>query len=457
MKPQPPSRWPFLATALAALLIYSLTLAPGLTWANFSSDGGELITAAVTLGIPHPPGYPTYVLLGKLFSLLPIGSIAFRFNLFSAVATAGAAGFVTAAISKQFQHRHNWAGFAAGLSLALAPLVWGQAIVTEVYGLNLLVLAAFLWALLGERPSLRTGLLLGLAMTTHLTSLFMLPLALGLTPRKKWLKLAAGMGLGLTPFLLLPWLARGNSPVIWGDPTTFSGWWWLVSGRIYQANLFSVAWPKVLDRAREWAILLARQFTWAGLPLVLFAFWPPHQDARRLRWGLLGTAVLYIFYALNYNTNDAIVILLPAILLLSFLLAPGLQRLNRWSILLPAALLLLNYNSVSLRGDDIVGTIALALLREAPENAILLTPGDQTIFTLWYWQHVEAHRSDLALIDANLTAFDWYRQRLSQQYPDILGLEIDDLSGLQQLNNGKRPFCTAALGPNEKYTLDCRQ
>ena len=79
-----------------ALLIYLLTLAPDLTLSNFGSDGGELITAAVTLGIPHPPGYPTYVLMGKLFSLLPVGTIAWRFNFFSAVAAATAAGFVSA-------------------------------------------------------------------------------------------------------------------------------------------------------------------------------------------------------------------------------------------------------------------------------------------------------------------------------------------------------------------------
>ena len=66
-----------LATAMVALGIYLLTIAPDLTWANASPDGVELITASATLGIPHPPGYPTYVVLGKLFSLLPMGTVAF--------------------------------------------------------------------------------------------------------------------------------------------------------------------------------------------------------------------------------------------------------------------------------------------------------------------------------------------------------------------------------------------
>ncbi len=442
--------------SVAAFTTYLLTIAPDLTWANFGSDGGELITASITLGIPHPPGYPTYVLLGKLFSLLPVGSIALRFNLFSAAATAGAAGLVTA-VARQLtpaDSRH-WAALATGLSFAFAPLVWGQAIITEVYGLNLLFLAAFLWLLIGKRPSLLAGLLLGLSITSHLTSLLMLPLAVGLTPRKQWAALSAGIVLGLTPILLLPWLANSNSPVIWGMPTTFSGWWWLVSGRIYHANLFSLTGPDRVNRAIKWAKLLATQFTWVGLPLITFAFYRPKRDYLPLRLGLLATAVLYILYALNYGTNDAIVLLLPALLLLSLLLTTGLRRLGGLAFLLPAALFLFNYQSVDLSGDHSVRTAVSALLRDAPENAILLTPGDQTIFTLWYFQHVEGQRSDLILIDANLVAFDWYRDRLAKRYPDILGLDKDDLPGLRQLNQAKRPFCTAALNSSTPQPLDC--
>jgi hypothetical protein len=443
-------------TSFTVCFVYLFTIAPDLTWANFGSDGGELITASMTMGIPHPPGYPTYVLLGKLFSLLPIGSVAFRFNLFSAAATAVAAGLVTA-VAQQFaptDSRH-WPALAAGLSFAFAPLVWGQAIITEVYGLNLLFLAAFLWVLIGKRPSLLVGLLLGLSITSHLTSLLMLPLAVGLTPRKRWTALSTGIALGLTPFLLLPGLAQGNSPVIWGTPATLSGWWWLVSGRIYHANLFSLTGPDWVNRAAEWAKLLAIQFTWAGLPLIAFAFYRPNHDYLRLRSGVLATAVLYILYALNYGANDAVVLLLPALLLLSLLLTAGLQRLGGLAFLLPATLLMLNYQSVNLSGDHSVRTAASTLLRDAPENAILLTPGDQTIFTLWYFQHVEAQRSDLILIDANLAAFDWYRDRLAKRYPGIRGLDKDDLPGLQQLNQAKRPFCTAALDPGAPQPLDC--
>ena len=48
---------------LLALGLYARTLAPGLTWAHNGADGGDFLAAALTHGVPHPSGYPTYQLL----------------------------------------------------------------------------------------------------------------------------------------------------------------------------------------------------------------------------------------------------------------------------------------------------------------------------------------------------------------------------------------------------------
>src|SRR5512134_545866 len=75
--------------ALVVLAIaYASTLAPGITWANNGTDSGDLITAAATLGVAHPTGYPTYLLLARFFQLIPVGSLAFRTNLLSALFAA---------------------------------------------------------------------------------------------------------------------------------------------------------------------------------------------------------------------------------------------------------------------------------------------------------------------------------------------------------------------------------
>jgi hypothetical protein len=73
-----------------ALATYSFTLAPTVTFV----DSGELIAAAHTLGVAHPPGTPLYVLLAHIAQLVPIGSVAARVNFASALFAALAAAFV---------------------------------------------------------------------------------------------------------------------------------------------------------------------------------------------------------------------------------------------------------------------------------------------------------------------------------------------------------------------------
>jgi len=75
------NKFPPIFLAFSLLLIYLGTIAPGLTWANNGADGGDLITAAATGGIPHPTGYPVYMLLARFFLFLPLGSLAFGKNL----------------------------------------------------------------------------------------------------------------------------------------------------------------------------------------------------------------------------------------------------------------------------------------------------------------------------------------------------------------------------------------
>jgi hypothetical protein len=176
-------------TAGFSILVYLLTMERDLTWANWGGDGGELITAAVTWGVPHPPGYPTYVLLGNLFGRLPFGTVAFRFHLLSALGTAVGAAYVTATVyrlgtEKTGRWNRGWllkgggvwrslTAVSAGLTFSFGALVWSQAIIAEVYGLNLALVGAAVYCLLSDRQDkgfiVLTGILLGLSITTHLT------------------------------------------------------------------------------------------------------------------------------------------------------------------------------------------------------------------------------------------------------------------------------------------------
>jgi hypothetical protein len=489
---------PALITAAVAFLVYLLTLEPDLTWANFGGDGGELITAAVTLGVPHPPGYPTYVLIGKLFSYIPIGTVAYRFNLLSGLCTAVSAGFVAGIVYRlrpaingratgERPINRAWEGdvfrgfipaVSAGLAFAFAPLVWGQAIIAEVYALNLVFVGAFLYFIftcpvgaglvpaLGDhegRPYngsavypvqsiLLIGLLLGLSITTHLTSIILLPLALLLIPYRRWLWLLPGLVVGLLPFLLLPLLAQSGSPVVWSRPDTLEGWWWLVSAQLYRPNVFGLPPPEWPVRLAEWSRLFLEQVAYVGVVLLLVGFFGRIKTYRRLLTGLTATTLLYIIYAFTYNTFDAAVLLLPALFLLSVILGFGLQYLGRAAIILPLALLWLNLSQPepgywTINQAAPVRSAADTLLATVPAEAILLTPGDPTLTAMWYFHHVEGKRPDIIIIDGNLFQFTWYREQLGRDYPFLQHLAQDDLPGFIEQNRQSRPLCETSLIP----------
>src|SRR5947208_5437584 len=84
------------AVFAAALLLYVRTLAPSV----LPGDYAEFQMCAAVLGVPHPTGYPLYILLGKLFTLLPVGDVAYRVNLSSAMYMAGAAALLYASAAR---------------------------------------------------------------------------------------------------------------------------------------------------------------------------------------------------------------------------------------------------------------------------------------------------------------------------------------------------------------------
>ena len=123
--------------ALVTFSVYARTLAPGV--AAIFDDSLELQLVAFQPGIAHPTGYPLYTLLGKLFTFLPVGDVAYRVNLFSAVAAGLAVGAWYLAIQEALAYgspaplpaRHLPAMIGA-LALAFTTTFWSQATISAV-------------------------------------------------------------------------------------------------------------------------------------------------------------------------------------------------------------------------------------------------------------------------------------------------------------------------------------
>jgi hypothetical protein len=143
----PHARWFDAASGLIVLALYVITLGDQVGQA----DTFEFQVVAPQLGIAHPTGYPLFVGLGKLFSLLPAGSMAWRVNLSSAIFATIAVWLIYRVIVALTSDR--LAAALAAIALAASPVYWSQAVVAEVYALNALFVAAIFGSRHCERAS----------------------------------------------------------------------------------------------------------------------------------------------------------------------------------------------------------------------------------------------------------------------------------------------------------------
>ncbi|HEY5220444.1 MAG TPA: DUF2723 domain-containing protein, partial [Gemmatimonadaceae bacterium] len=235
----------YLAATIAAamvFLLYLVTLAPNTAmW-----DTSEYISAAYTLGLPHPPGNPLFVLLGRVMSLLPIaGSVAMRINIFAALCSAVAAAmwFLTTERVLVSWFTDRWrriVGASIGTLIgATAFTVWNQSVVNEkVYTVSLAGIAIISWLMIrwcdnpdgrkADRTLVLVGYLLGLGYANHMAGMLAAP-AVGLAvivhrPRflMRWRLILASLlalGLGLTPFATQPIRAAFYPAMNEGEPT----------------------------------------------------------------------------------------------------------------------------------------------------------------------------------------------------------------------------------------------
>ncbi|MCU0340020.1 MAG: DUF2723 domain-containing protein, partial [Spirosomaceae bacterium] len=210
----------------AALVTYTLTVE---RTASFW-DCGEFIACSYKLQVPHPPGAPFFLLLGRLFSMLALGDVtqvAYWVNMLSVLSSAFTILFMFWSITllarkivgkadEDLSTGDTIAVIGAGLVGALAytwsDSFWFSAVEAEVYGLSSFFTAIVIWAVLqweriedeaaANRWLIFTFYLVGLSIGVHLLNLVTLPaLALVYYFKKykntSWLGAAAAFGVGL--------------------------------------------------------------------------------------------------------------------------------------------------------------------------------------------------------------------------------------------------------------------
>ena len=473
-----PRAWIAPTLAFVGLLaLYVATLAPSI----MGGDSGELTASALTGGVPHPPGYPLFAILARAFAALPLGhSPAWRVNLLSATATAGAAALVCATVA--LWTREQAAGLIAAALFGTNSVVWLHATSAEVFGLNALFvgLAFFLWlcverALPNEISARRFVFALciasGLAMCNHHTFVFVgAPLVLRSfwvarrTLRARGIALGCVLGLlGLLPYAYLAFASGSSAAVSWGDETTLDGFLNHVLRRNYgtfsmgQANknggafvdegtFFPTLWH-MLGHAFP-------RFLWIGPPLALLAAYRGMRQ-RTSTSAAQGKAQGYVlagilaFYVLsfstlsNLSTSQALYLTVLARFCiqsdLMLAIAAGLgfahllqllrgrytfcERHARWApataLVVFAAATAVHAGECSQRNNRVFADFVTTAFASLPANAIVITMGDHLTGSVFYFREVEKLRPDVIHLDRELLGTSWYSERKRRLTPGL--------------------------------------
>jgi Protein O-mannosyl-transferase TMEM260-like len=368
------------AVFLVALVVYSFTLAPAVTL----TDSGELIVAAYGLGVAHPPGFPLWVMLAHLASLVPVGSVAVRINFSSAVFAAFACAILTLVVAELLITASSFAApwrrnkaarqssniessnaggllmiapaVGAGLLMAFSRTLWAYATITEVYALNaLLILLVFFLVVRWRRRIIETrtdfsaavathdiwiyaaAFVFGLAMGVHhVTVAFTLPAIAVVVYRTEGLKFfvsrrllyAALISIAalIVVYSYLPWAASRSPAMNWGNPRSLQEIWWHITGRQYRV-FFSFSPAAMGTQFVEFCRMVFREFGFAWLPLPVFlavaGLASAHKRDRTVFWFLLLIVLADLAYALSYEiAEDKDAYYLPAFI--SIAIAAGL-------------------------------------------------------------------------------------------------------------------------------------
>lgn len=426
-----------------SLRVYLATLAPGLNYQSL--DGNELATVTYTLALAHMPGYPFYTWLGKLFTLIPVGDIAYRTNLMSAVLGAAGVAFLYGVVRLVTGGRLP-AAFAA-LLFAFSTTFWSQAVITEVYAPNLFMVALMLFLLLKWEEAQRAqgvggegglsstlyflgfALSFGLSLGTHTSNLAFIPAFLlfvfvarrraPVSPRL----LAGGLGLFLLTGLQFLWLplkahTLRDSLMLANRPDSLEG---LLNYtvRAFHEVRFAIPFSAVPDRLDWYFDLLRQDFGLLGMGLAAAGMgMAAIRDRRRLC--LLGLIYLVgVVFFLGYDVPDIEVFFIPSHFVLAVFVGYGASALieavaamlaragvrQAVAVASMAGLLVLppvgaagaHYARNDLSADSSIKDFYANVFAIVPQGSVLLGESGVSGYDMFYFRDVHNVRPDVLM------------------------------------------------------------
>jgi len=448
---------------LAALLLlvfglYLFTLFPAMAPYR---DSGEMATVIHTLGVPHPPGYPLYALSGKVFaSLFPLGNVAYRANVLSALASALTILFLYLGIRKYFL-KFNSAGLAlaAVLIFATSYLQWYLSLVSEMYTINTFFAALlfYIYTKWEEARELKYIYLFcfisGMGLGNRMDLLLIMPgfllvfLFYGRVSKISTLGTCAiTFLLGFSVFLYLPARASQFPLIDWNHPAMLEKLIDAITRKSHGStlDLLSTNYAKGENFPAGIGFYfkhLFAGFAYIGIILGALGAVKLYKTNKPLFYSLSAAFIIagpvFIFLG-NMPPNTHALAILEAHFLLPntvffifalFGLLFILEKISSEKPLLKYACLaglscfaLLNaaqnYEGINKRNNYFTDDFSRNVFRSAPPNSIVVLKEDVQLFSLWFSQYILNHRKDVVVVGQGLSGSLWYQDMLRRQHPD---------------------------------------
>ncbi len=429
----------FVLIFLSAFALYLHTMAPTLTF----GDSGELISMISTLGIPHPTGFPLYILAGRIFSFLPLSNPAFRINLMSAFFGALTPAFLFLALCAYLKNEKNafikyFISASAALLFIFSYTLWSQSAMSRIYTLNSSFCAAVLLLFFlssGSRENSRYlflwALLTGLGSGLHLTlAVFsgILWLHMALTNFSALKKHIFGilffalLGLGVYIYLII----RSHSPaeLKWSDLNTFGHFFSYISQQQYNIKKFARDPGGILAFFIYLKDVMFRELSPLAICIFIAGAFAAAFRREALAPAFLAifvSAVLMLLFYGNYtDLKLAFRYMIPSYIIMVFFIAYFYHTVfiftkNRWIVMFTIAVfssmmialcLGVNYFESNKRDNFTAYNYVSDVLKGVPEDSAgLFTTGDGNIYPLAYFRYTLREKPGLRVYDRILTVF----------------------------------------------------
>lgn len=443
------ARWASFAALFSAALpfvLYLRTMAPTV----YGVDSAELATGAYLLGIVHPPGCPTYLLLGHLFTWLPFGDVGYRVNLMSACAVAASLFFFFRILRRL--HCGATLALATALFVGVSYYVWASAVAAEVYSLQgcfaalLILLALRVRDGAAQSDILFFGLIFGVGLGVHQSLVLLAPgltlLALGgRSPARPSLRSCALAlllcALGACVYLYLPLRYAADLPLnpardSWRvDLTKWQGFRWMVTSRGFSHLFFAVPIDRLPHQVWAYAYQVWSNFMGMGALAALAGLAVGLRRNPSVHGPLLLMLLGHLAFYLPYGAGDKQVMFLPTYLLWGIWIGVAAQafadrgderrgaessRIAVVAALFGMAILTVAVNFRLLDvSDDWTARRRGVRLLQALEPSAVLFGSFSDLRLVEYLQFVEGKRADIQTVDLLFTDARQARRRILER------------------------------------------